>query len=180
MKKAFTLIELLVVVLIIGILAAVALPQYEKAVEKSRGTQALTLLKTVSQALEAYHLANGTSSCPTSFDDLGISVGWTGNGKWLDRTIPTLANEDWSLQLWCDVNNEYVSVGRIKGPYTGAGFMYFIKAPDASIPAHTVLCVERKHSGATFDKQRGDYCQKMFAGTHIIFLQDILDLFRIP
>ena len=71
-KKAFTLIELLVVVLIIGILAAVALPQYKKAVEKSRATQAFTIVKSLSEAQERYFLANGEYA--TSFDSFDIEI----------------------------------------------------------------------------------------------------------
>ena len=61
MKKAFTLIELLVVVLIIGILAAIALPQYEKAVERSRASEAELVLRSLRDAQARCILQNGDS-----------------------------------------------------------------------------------------------------------------------
>ena len=58
-RKGFTIIELLVVVLIIGILAAVAVPQYQKAVEKSRVVSALAILSAAEKGLDAYILEHG-------------------------------------------------------------------------------------------------------------------------
>lgn len=69
-SKAFTLIELLVVVLIIGILSAIALPQYEKAVEKSRIAEAKIIMNALKReffmcALEvgAGHISYALSDC---------------------------------------------------------------------------------------------------------------------
>jgi type IV pilus assembly protein PilE len=58
-KKGFTLIELLVVVVIIAILAAVALPQYQKAVEKSRAVEAFINVKNIYDAEKLYFLSIG-------------------------------------------------------------------------------------------------------------------------
>ena len=61
-RGGFTLIELLVVVLIIGILSAIALPQYTAAVEKSRATEAVQNVATIEKQIELYIMENGVPS----------------------------------------------------------------------------------------------------------------------
>ena len=71
-RYGFTLIELLVVVLIIGILANIALPQYQKAVEKSRMAEALVMLRAIAKANQARFMATGEYT--KHIDELDIEV----------------------------------------------------------------------------------------------------------
>ena len=71
-NTGFTLIELLVVVLIIGILAAVALPQYNKAVEKTRISTYVAHVKQIVRAEQVYQMENGAYTA--ELDALDIDV----------------------------------------------------------------------------------------------------------
>ncbi len=64
----FTLIELLVVVLIIGILAAIALPQYQKSVKKAQARELFVVVDALDKSLHAYYLEHG------SYDGVTVDV----------------------------------------------------------------------------------------------------------
>lgn len=159
--KGFTLIELLVVVLIIGILAAVAVPQYQKAVERSHAMEALTLLKSVGQSFETYFMANG--SYPTRFDELDIQIPWERQTapKFYSLAKDTLSNGEWSLEIENNSNSVLLHMARINGKYKGAGFWINYTGEKG------VFCFERTHALTPFSSSlsSGGYCEKVMQGT---------------
>ncbi len=76
-NNGFTLIELLIVVLIIGILSAIALPGYRKAVEKSRVSDAITTMQAVAKSEHGWYINN--NSYTKDFADLDIVISGTMN-----------------------------------------------------------------------------------------------------
>ena len=111
-SAGFTLIELLVVVLIIGILAAVAVPQYEKAVYKSRLASYLPLMRAIKDANESYYLANGSYADDVARLDVDYPAGssrsttsgevWYSGGIYIDNLTgrnAAIGNRTIMLQL---------------------------------------------------------------------------------
>lgn len=87
MKKGFTLLELMVVVFIIATLAAIALPNYEMAVERSRATTGLLLAEQIARANDAYY--SEMNSYANDMKDLDIKIDGTGQPPQLNDPTDT-------------------------------------------------------------------------------------------
>ena len=164
----FTLIELLVVVLIIGILAAVAVPQYQKAVEKSKAAQGMMFVKAFNQAAPVYYLNNGIPA--TDIEQLDVGLSQAQKEEFLCTDIARECNKkEWGVALYGSNVEDYgVVVWRTSGKYKGAGFaMYYILSEHGKELGYNVnelYCLERASGPNQISAERGFYCQKLFGG----------------
>ena len=170
-KKGFTLIELLVVVLIIGILAAIAMPQYQKAVWKSRGAELMTQAKALYNAQQTYfmehgHFADSIDLLPIDFNSLtrntalaqsyGLEDGYVKG----DGDVFVYIHPEWDEGNGRDHGSSGAVFG--KGPYAMCGFAIHNQGGShcggVPLPDGELLCLENTPETTGF-------CTKLFKGT---------------
>ncbi len=134
--QAFTLIELLVVVLIIGILAAVAVPQYQNAVLKSRFASMKHTIQAMWEAENAYYLANGTYA--NRFDELAIDLP-APVSKYTSATAEGTGGERYVYNGFsCTINRQTTAfeTNCYLGP---VGLRYWVKLANNKFEKHCVV-----------------------------------------
>ena len=139
MKKGFTLIEMLVVVLIIGILAGIALPQYQSAVRKARVVEAKLALRAIGDAAYRWYLQNDNGFDSLEDLDIGVST----ESEYWDIYVDDCTGEG------CAVNADPKKEGDYYIRYYGNGY------DDAADLIGRFACLARNDNGKKICKQLG-------------------------
>ena len=158
-KKGFTLLELLVVVLIIGILASIALPQYQMAVTKAKVASILPIMRRLKDAMAEYKLQHGDYLChgQTCVDSDTLGVSWPSDWSCYDGSGNLGCN---SGDFWteCFANEEGTgSVVCYHETSDGNFDIWFFQPdePDCEVCRDKVMCLANGEEGNKVCKALG-------------------------
>ena len=114
-RKGFTLVEILIVVVILGILAAIVIPQFSSASQAAQASSLVTQLQSVRSQLELYQLQHNGN-----YPDGANIVG----------AVPANSNEFWAaLTEFTDVDGEILAVDPVTGRPAGDAFGPYLQKP---------------------------------------------------
>ncbi len=150
--QGFTLIELLVVVLIIGILASIALPQYTKAVERARTTEAIEKLSSLTKGVKLFYMEN--DRFPQNLADINNMV----------ITYSNASTPNYSIGFGVDPTNQHgqVIAERTSGTYQYGRLMIDI----AQNGTETRICASDPSHALSATKQR-EFCSMVETAGYI-------------
>ncbi|KQA26894.1 fimbrial protein [Vibrio metoecus] len=131
-QKGFTLIELMIVVAVIGVLAAIAVPQYQKYVEKSEAASGLATLRSLTTNIDTFIADTGNFPTTSNFTDIGAAAGmnklgtisladsgasgatatftFDGTASALAKTATVVLTKDTTTGLWTCTTNSGVKL----------------------------------------------------------------------
>lgn len=164
-KKGFTLLELLVVVLIIGVLAAVALPQYRRAVAKAEAVQLYEAVASMAETVQSYYMVN--NQWPTTLGDLDlkhelpIASGSVCASNNVSGSV--MRDEKYEFLIYSDTSFSQVSARFASGPYKCTGFSMFFEYPSYRALENKFVCYEKPEGSSTrgTKNKKGDFCEKV-------------------
>ena len=159
LNKGFSLLELLVVILIIGVIAAIALPEYQKAVWKSRAANLYTQITPIGSAIQRYYMVH--NAWANDFNDIDIDIPLESKRG----TVCGLQNaggkslkqgDNFALKIQGTPHNTAYAIFTT-GPYACGGFAYYTGVNRSGTK---LFCVEIHNS---FNRERGDFCEKVMS-----------------
>lgn len=114
MKKGFTLIELLIVIIIIGLLATMAVPQYQKLVDRAKRVEAITMLSSIGTASMMYYMQQGmpSTTISASANDLYVAIPSNSNWNYKNTNIINTPGVESSFS-WLAANAKTITGGAI-------------------------------------------------------------------